>query len=80
VPKMAWVDGINATKLELRRMWFNKATTGDGIEAYLDALALCEDRDVRNLARFVGRQGLFINAAANMSRMAFHSAGCMRGA
>jgi phage terminase large subunit len=33
VPKLSVVDGINATKLELQRMWFNKATTGDGIEA-----------------------------------------------
>ena len=29
VPKMSVVDGVNATKLELPRMWFNKATTGD---------------------------------------------------
>ena len=26
VPKLSVVDGINATKLELPRMWFNKAT------------------------------------------------------
>src|SRR5271166_896158 len=33
VPKMSVVDGINATKPELPRLWFNKATTADGIEA-----------------------------------------------
>jgi len=33
VPRLSVVDGINAAKLELPRMWFNKATTGDGIEA-----------------------------------------------
>lgn len=26
------MDGIHVTQLELPRMWFNKATTGDGIE------------------------------------------------
>ena len=49
-------------------------------QAYLDALALCEDRDARNLARLVGGQGSFIHAAADMSRMAFLSASCMYGA
>ena len=33
VPKLSLVDGINATKLELPRMWLNKATTADGVEA-----------------------------------------------
>jgi len=33
VPTLSLVDEINATKLELPRMWLNKATTADGVEA-----------------------------------------------
>ena len=49
VPKMSVVDGINATKLELPRMWFNKATTGDGIEALRHSLRR-EVEDLRGYA------------------------------
>jgi hypothetical protein len=33
VPKFIRADGISATRLELRRMWFNADTTAHGIEA-----------------------------------------------
>jgi hypothetical protein len=33
VPKFIRADGISATPLELRRMWFNADTTAHGIEA-----------------------------------------------
>src|SRR5271155_2026465 len=33
VPRLIRADGISATRLELRRMWFNADTTAHGIEA-----------------------------------------------
>ena len=33
VPNLGRSDGINATRVELGRMWFNAATTSEGIEA-----------------------------------------------
>ena len=33
IPRLGLADGINATKLELARMWFNEATTAEGVEA-----------------------------------------------
>lgn len=32
-PNMSVADGINAVKLELKRMWFNKGPTDEGLEA-----------------------------------------------
>jgi phage terminase large subunit len=44
VPNLQVSDGINATRIELGRMWFNAATTAEGLEALRQYRTVYDER------------------------------------
>ena len=44
VPNLGLSDGINATRVELARMWFNQATTAEGLEALRQYRTVYDER------------------------------------
>jgi phage terminase large subunit len=44
VPDLGVSDGINATRIELARMWFNQATTAEGLEALRQYRTVYDER------------------------------------
>jgi phage terminase large subunit len=44
VPNLGLADGINATRIEIGRMWFNQATTTEGLEALRQYRTVYDER------------------------------------
>ena len=44
VPDLGLADGINATRIEIGRMWFNQATTAEGVEALRQYRTVYDER------------------------------------